>query len=130
MAYTILDGPGTELTITDVHTTRTYCIYGAYEKDGPYMFIDSTYGDPVSSTITNLDLAVFYDPIYATVYPGTPTVNYVFLVTSTYEDEEPVPPVLPVASIALTFLGTTCQDSSVHLSGLGSSAATGIVSYA
>lgn len=87
MTEPVYDNPGYDLDVTDVHTTRTYCIYGSLEHDGPYFFIDSTYRDPVKTSLTELDLNIFYAPLFMDEYPGEPVrMDYFFAIASVYDD--------------------------------------------
>lgn len=90
MQETIRDEPGTDLRVTDVHERRTYCIYGALEHDGPFLFIGSTFNDPALTQTTDLDLEVFYAPLFQATYPDDdePRMDYVFLVTSAFQDAD------------------------------------------
>jgi hypothetical protein len=87
MSEDVLDGTGIDMQVTDVHDTRTYCLYGGLVKEGPFFFIDSTYRDPVKITMTDLDLNIFYAPLFMTEYPGEPVrLRFFFPVASVYDD--------------------------------------------
>ncbi len=127
----IANGPSIDFVVYDVHTMRTYCIYGSQGHDGPYFFIDSTLNDPTVSSKTNVDMTPYYEPLFSAYYPGEPVVmDHIFFVTSAYEDVEPTIPQPPKAFITLLSMGVTCDDSSVTLTAAGSYDPDGtIVSY-
>lgn len=82
------DLDGADLKITDVHPTPTYCIWGAVDHDGPYLFIDSTHDDP-RDTATYQDLGVFYTPLFHAAYPGREVeMRYILFQSSTFDDPD------------------------------------------
>ena len=101
MHSTIFNGPGTDLSITDVHPSRTYCTYGSIVHGGPYLFIHATQGDAFTGTQTPLDLSWFYAALFVQEWPNqTVRMDYVFLVSSPYNDPPPPPPPTVTLSFA------------------------------
>lgn len=98
---TVFEGDGPDLILRDVHDVRTYCVYGAVARDGPYMFIDSTFKDTTETSLTNLDLRTFYVPLHQqTVGDGQYGMEWIMLITSAYEDEDQAPSRPPPAPVA------------------------------
>lgn len=104
LRQTLYDTAGTDLVVEDVHSMRAYCIYGAIEQDGPFIFIDATFLDPTLTQYTNLDLSTFYAPVWQTTYPDDEEtrMDYVLLVTSAFVDDENPTFSPPTVSFLLT----------------------------
>lgn len=132
MASTVYNNPGMDLTISDVHDKRTYCIYGAINRGGPYLFIHATEGDVFGATQTSdLDLAWFYAALFAQQYPQqTVRLDWVFLVSSAYNDPPPPPP--PTVNVSFTCTPTdpnAYDQSAFRLQATGNSSDNTWISY-
>ncbi|HET6398831.1 MAG TPA: hypothetical protein VFH47_04690, partial [Candidatus Thermoplasmatota archaeon] len=82
----LVDLPGPDLRLIDVHENLAYCIYAAPAVEGPWYFIDSTWNDGEGGNQANKDLADFATPLYQQDHGTMPKFTHILFIASIFDD--------------------------------------------
>ncbi|HET6399474.1 MAG TPA: thrombospondin type 3 repeat-containing protein [Candidatus Thermoplasmatota archaeon] len=80
---TIFDGTGYDIRIHDFHEWSSFCLYGALDKAGPYLFLGTAFQNQQGcpGKLSCMDLKYYYRDLFAEHYPhvpGSARMDYLF----------------------------------------------------